>query len=299
MQATGGMSMSGCTGTVQELLALMSVGGIDKAAMMNMTPVADMREAALAAGKGTPQEVAAQMIERMKRRNDWSCRTAREQPSLVAFIGLDPTMGPEDAVAEVHRCRDQGAVGIKLHPSSQRHNPGDPNLWPAYAEAEALEMPVLSHGGVFPVDPESSEFSRPRAFGVRSRSRRRFVLAPAGQGYVDEALAMIERFNCTSIAPAWITGTVMTPDFDDEAGPGDASGRSASSSAPTGRVPSPRPERSKHWPCRPERRPFWGKPPGAVMGPKYSQLGRKRDARRQLQVDAAFAGQLLSKPQHE
>ena len=58
LQATGGMNTSGCNGTVQEFLALMSVGGIDKAAMMNMTPVADMREAALAAGKGPLDEVA-------------------------------------------------------------------------------------------------------------------------------------------------------------------------------------------------------------------------------------------------
>jgi hypothetical protein len=221
MQATGGMSMSGCTGTVQELLALMSVGGIDKAAMMNMTPVADMREAALAAGKGTPQEVAAQMIERMKRRNDWSCQTAREQPSLVAFIGLDPTMGPEDAVAEVHRCREQGAKGIKLHPSGQRHNPDDPSLWPVYAEAESLGMPVLSHGGFFPADPESSDFSRPRAFArvLESFPKLRFVLAHMGQGYVDEALAMIERFpNMHVDSSSVITGTVMTPDLSgDEA----------------------------------------------------------------------------------
>ncbi len=196
LQATGGMNMSGCAGTVQELLALMSVGGIDKAAMMNMTPVADMREAALTAGKVPYDDVARQMIERMKRRNDWTCQTAREQPSLVPFISLDPSMGPEGATAEVHRCREQGAVGIKLHPSSQRFNPDDPNLWPVYAEAESLEMPVLSHGGFFPADPESSEFSRPRAFAriLEAFPKLRFVLAHMGQGYIDESLAMGERF---------------------------------------------------------------------------------------------------------
>jgi predicted TIM-barrel fold metal-dependent hydrolase len=196
LQATGGMNMSGCAGTVQELLALMSVGGIDKAAMMNMTPVADMREAALAAGKGPFDEVARQMIERMKRRNDWTCQASREQPSLVAFIGLDPSMGPEDAVAEVHRCRELGARGIKLHPSSQRFNPDDPNLWLVYAEAESSEMPVLSHGGFFPADPESSDFSRPRAFAriLQAFPRLRFVLAHMGNGYIDEAVEMVERF---------------------------------------------------------------------------------------------------------
>jgi uncharacterized protein len=219
LQATGGMSRSGCAGTVQELLALMSVGGVDKAAMMNMTPVADMREAALASGKGPYEEVARQMIERLKRRNDWTCQTGRDHPSLVPFISLDPSMGAEDAVGEVYRCREQGAVGIKLHPSSQRFNPDDPNLWPAYAEAESLEMPVLSHGGFFPMDPESSEHSRPRAFAriLEAFPRLRFVLAHLGNGYVDESLAMAERFpNLHFDSSSVITGTIDPPEMSDD-----------------------------------------------------------------------------------
>ncbi len=219
LQATGGTAMSGCAGTVQELLALMSVGGVDKAAMMNMTPVADMREAALAAGKGPPEEVAQQMIERLKRRNDWTCRTARDHPSLVPFISVDPSMGPDGVVAEVRRCREQGAVGIKLHPSSQRFNPDDPNLWPLYPEAESLEMPVLSHGGFFPMDPESSDHSRPRAFAriLRAHPRLRFVLAHMGNGYIDESLAMAEEFpNLHFDSSSVIEGTIEPPQMSDE-----------------------------------------------------------------------------------
>ncbi len=219
LQATGGMNMSGCSGTVQELLALMSVGGIDKAAMMNMTPVADMREAALAAGKGPVEEVTREMIARMKRRNDWTCQTAREQPSLVPFISLDPSMGAEDAVGEVRRCREHGAVGIKLHPSSQRFNPNDPSLWPAYAEAESLEMPVLSHGGLFSVDPESSDFSRPRAFArvLRAFPKLRFVLAHMGHGYIEESLAMAAEFeNIHFDSSGVLTGTVWPPETPDD-----------------------------------------------------------------------------------
>jgi predicted TIM-barrel fold metal-dependent hydrolase len=219
LQATGGTNMSGCAGTVQELLALMAVGGVDKAAMMNMTPVADMREAALAAGKGPPDEVAQQMIERLKRRNDWTCQTARDHPSLVPFISVDPSMGPEGVVAEVRRCREQGAVGIKLHPSSQRFNPDDPNLWPIYTEAESLEMPVLSHGGFFPMDPESSDFSRPRAFAriLRAHPRLRFVLAHMGNGYIDESLAMAKEFpNLHFDSSSVITGTIEPPQMSDD-----------------------------------------------------------------------------------
>jgi predicted TIM-barrel fold metal-dependent hydrolase len=219
LQATGGANYSRCAGTVQELLALMSVGGIDKAAMMNMTPVADMREAALASGKGSPDEIAREMIARMKRRNDWTCQTAKEQPCLVPFISLDPSMGAEEAVAEVRRCREQGAVGIKLHPSSQRFNPDDPNLWPVYAEAESLEMPVLSHGGVFPADPESSDFSRPKAFArvLKAFPKLRFVLAHMGQGYLEESLAMAEEFeNIHFDSSSVITGTLWPPELSDD-----------------------------------------------------------------------------------
>ena len=62
----------------------------------------------------------------MKRRNDWTCKTAQQHPSLVAFIGLDPSMGPEDAVAEVHRCREQGAVGHQAAPVEPALQPGRP-----------------------------------------------------------------------------------------------------------------------------------------------------------------------------
>jgi uncharacterized protein len=119
----------------------------------------------------------------------------------------------------VHRCRGQGAVGIKLHPSSQRFNPDDPNLWPVYGEAESLEMPVVSHGGIFPVDPESSDFSRPRAFAriLEAFPKLRFVLAHMGWGYVDEAVAMAERFpNMHFDSSSVITGTINPPSLSDD-----------------------------------------------------------------------------------
>lgn len=219
LQATGGMNLSGCTGTVQELLGLMAVGGIERAAMMNMTPVADMREAALAAGKGSYEEVARQMVERMKRRNVWTCQIGREQPSLIPFLSLDPSMGPEDAVAEIHRCVEAGARGIKLHPASQRFNPDDPRLWPAYAEAESMGLPVLSHGGIFFADPESSEHTRPKAFArvLEAFPRLTLVLAHMGQGYLDEALAMAERFsNLLFDTSGVITGTLEAPPISND-----------------------------------------------------------------------------------
>jgi hypothetical protein len=219
LQATAGTAFSGCAGTVQELLGLMAVGGIDKAVMLNMTPVADMREAALARGEGPYEEVARQMIERMKRRNAWTCQVAREHPSLVPFISLDPSMGPDDAVAEIRRRAQEGACGIKLHPSGQRFSPTDRNLWPAYAEAEALGLPVVSHGGIFPLDTESSEHSRPRAFTrvLEAFPRLTLVLAHLGEGYLEESLAMAAKYpNLFFDCSAAVSGTVQPPSLSDD-----------------------------------------------------------------------------------
>lgn len=220
LQATGGMNFSGCAGTVQELLALMAVGGIDKAVMVNMTPVADMREAALASGKGPYEEVARQMVDRMKRRNAWTCQVGREHPSLVPFISLDPSMGPDDAAAEVRTRADEGARGIKLHPSAQRFNPDDRNLWAAYEEAQSLGLPVISHGGLFLGDPETSDHSRPRAFErvLAAFPRLTLVVAHLGQGYIEESVAMAEKhsnlcFDCS----AAVNGTVEGGMSDEEA----------------------------------------------------------------------------------
>jgi uncharacterized protein len=80
-------------------------------------------------------------------------------------------------------------------------------------------MPVLSHGGFFPADPESSEFSRPRAFAriLEAFPKLRFVLAHMGQGYIDESLAMAERFaNLHFDSSSVITGTVYPPSMSDE-----------------------------------------------------------------------------------
>ncbi len=222
LQATAGTALSGCAGTVQELLGLMAVGGIDKAVMLNMTPVTDMREAALARGEGPPEEVARRMVERMKRRNAWTCQVAREQPSLVPFISLDPSMGADDAAAEVRRRAEEGARGIKLHPSAQRFSPTDPNLWPAYAEAEALGLTVVSHGGLFSPDPESPQhYSRPRAFTriLEAFPRLTLVIAHLGEGYREESLAMAaEHPNLFFDCAFTVNGTVQPPSLtDDEA----------------------------------------------------------------------------------
>ncbi len=219
LQAMGGYGQSGCTGTVEELLELMRTGGIERAVMLNMTPVADMRDAALARGQ-SEQEAQTLVIERMKRRNTWTCEVARDHPELVAFISLDPSMGEEDAAAEVRRCVGLGARGIKLHPAGQRFYPHDPRLRGAYAEAQTQGLPVISHSGVAAEGTGEIPYARPREFAevLEGFPGLTLVLAHLGLGCPEESVEMAGRhypnlyFDCS----AAVNGTVEPPPFPDE-----------------------------------------------------------------------------------
>ncbi len=77
--------------------------------------------------------------------NDYVLRTAREHPELLAGVSVNPQR--RDAVDEVHRCADAGAVLVKVLPNSQRFNPGEARYVPFYRALAARRLPLLSHVG--------------------------------------------------------------------------------------------------------------------------------------------------------
>ncbi len=146
-QAMMGAGRTDYGGTPAELLEIMSRAGIVRAVMVNMTPVADMRDAAL--GKLPPglstadraeeeARIQRQLVARLQRRNEWTCVVAREHPELIPFIGLDPSMSEGELLQEIEVRRGEGARGIKLHPAAQRFHPASGGLWPVYGRAHGL-----------------------------------------------------------------------------------------------------------------------------------------------------------------
>ena len=63
---------------------------------------------------------------------------------IVAFCRVDPR---RDAVAEVRRCVDAGARGIKLHPRAEGFGLDEPGVRAVCAEAHDRRLPVLIHAG--------------------------------------------------------------------------------------------------------------------------------------------------------
>jgi predicted TIM-barrel fold metal-dependent hydrolase len=207
-QALRGMGQSGSSGTVGELLDVMARGKISYAVLANMTPTYDMR---LAASKnipaGAPQaerekeekDIHERVIDRMKRRNLWSCASAGENPALVPLISVDLLQTPADMQAEIEdKVKNHGAKGLKLHPVSNRFYPSDRGLWPAYQRAMDLGLPILFHSGEAEVAGYTqADYARPANFEpvLQSFPELVIILAHLGKGFLEESIALARKYD--------------------------------------------------------------------------------------------------------
>jgi predicted TIM-barrel fold metal-dependent hydrolase len=78
--------------------------------------------------------------------NDYVLRTAKAHPE---YFLAGPSINPqrEDAVDEVHRVADAGAVLIKVLPNAQQFDPADRKYIPFYRALAERKLPFLSHVG--------------------------------------------------------------------------------------------------------------------------------------------------------
>ena len=212
LQAKEGDTHTDYCGTIEELLTIMEKAGISKAVMVNMTPVVDMRDAALSKlpealseeqRREAEREIDLRMIQRLERRNLWTCEVARENPCLVPFIGFDPIMSPELMRKEIlDKVKNHGAKGIKFQGAVQRFYPYDRRLWPAYETAAELGLPVLFHSGG---EEPQAQFALPKHFEeVASRfPQLTVVLAHLGWGFYPQSISLAEscpnvKFDCSA-----------------------------------------------------------------------------------------------------
>jgi hypothetical protein len=78
--------------------------------------------------------------------NDYVLKIAREYPDeFLAGPSINPQR--EDAVEEVHRCAEAGAVLVKVLPNAQHFDPANPNYKPFYRALAERRLPLLSHVG--------------------------------------------------------------------------------------------------------------------------------------------------------
>jgi hypothetical protein len=78
--------------------------------------------------------------------NDYVLHTARTHPDdFLAGVSINPQR--RDAVDEVHRCADAGAVLVKVLPNAQQFNHGEAKYTAFYRALAERRLPLLSHVG--------------------------------------------------------------------------------------------------------------------------------------------------------
>ena len=71
----------------------------------------------------------------------------RGEEMLIPFASINPNTHPEPATKLEKYVLEHGVKGLKLMPSYQFFYPNEPRLYPLYAKAQELRIPVLFHVG--------------------------------------------------------------------------------------------------------------------------------------------------------
>jgi len=78
--------------------------------------------------------------------NEYVLDFCRDHERLIPFASINPNIetSPGERLEELYR---QGARGLKLYPPYQWFYPNDRSVYPLYAKAEELGVPVMIHTG--------------------------------------------------------------------------------------------------------------------------------------------------------
>jgi predicted TIM-barrel fold metal-dependent hydrolase len=78
--------------------------------------------------------------------NDYVLQQVKDYPNeFLAGVSINPQR--IDAIEELHRCAEAGAVLVKVLPNSQQFDPGHSRYRKFYRELAKLGLPLLSHVG--------------------------------------------------------------------------------------------------------------------------------------------------------
>ncbi|MFM7180603.1 MAG: amidohydrolase family protein [Verrucomicrobiales bacterium] len=134
--------------------------------------------------------------------NDWVLEASRRHPELLAAVSIHPAR--PDAIDELHRCAEAGAVMMKLLPPSQNVDCSLPAYRAFWETMAKLRMPFLSHtGGEYTVPVVSRRLFTPEMLRLPLECGVNVIAAHAGtrsgppgfeKNHVSTFLRMAEEF---------------------------------------------------------------------------------------------------------
>ena len=79
--------------------------------------------------------------------NEYVAEFCSKSPRLIPFASINPYTISRPSEELERLVRDHGFRGLKLYPTYQHYYPGDAMIYPIYAKARELGIPVLLHIG--------------------------------------------------------------------------------------------------------------------------------------------------------
>jgi len=132
--------------------------------------------------------------------NDYIAASVRQYPSrLIGFAGVDASTG-KTAIKELERCvRELGLRGVSLAPDRARLTPDDRRMYPLYAKAAELAVPV-----VFTTGPFVGRWATPAAIDIVAEDfpEVTFVCSHGCWPWVNEFISLAYRHRNVYIEPS-------------------------------------------------------------------------------------------------
>jgi uncharacterized protein len=185
--------------------AFMDREGIFKIVCLPNFPTRQMRQALLdqlPADLGDDERAAAtagieaELASRLRRQNEWICRTAAENPRLVPAISMQKVFTPEEMVEELRLRVSQGARIVKMLPGMYFEHPADKAFWPLYEACAELDVAVVSDTGTLGQPESGTAYGEPVNFAdvLAAFPGLRLVMAHFPSAFWDERVALAQRF---------------------------------------------------------------------------------------------------------
>jgi len=115
---------------------------------------------------------------------------------FIPFYWIENLEDTEKAADDLEvAVREKGHKGIKFQPLRQKFRMNEKRMWPIYARAEKLGIPVLFHTGVVGFKDHWAEFANPVYIDAVAEAfpNLKIVIAHMGGNYHYEALVIAEK----------------------------------------------------------------------------------------------------------
>jgi predicted TIM-barrel fold metal-dependent hydrolase len=113
---------------------------------------------------------------------------------LIPFCSLNPYTDQDPVQTLKKACLEQGFKGLKLYPTYNHFYPNEPKLYPLYAAAREMNVPVLFHTGSSVFKNSRIKYGNPIFYDdvAADFPDLKIIMAHGGRGpWYDEAMTMI------------------------------------------------------------------------------------------------------------